>query len=191
MTDRASRSLLDLWQRITAIRWRVAWGYFGAVLLLLLADPTPRSILAGIPLVVVGEAIRIVANGSLVKDKAFTNWGIYAHIRHPLYLGSTLIGIGFMIMAWNVILAGVMVVLFLSVYRRTIKHEEEWVAELFGDEYRRWAASVGRFLPRRWAPREIKEHFMLRRAWINREQNAVLGVTGVTVILYLKYLLLG
>lgn len=183
--------MLKLWLRVTATRWRVPWGYAAALLLLIMARPTTLSISTGIPFVLLGEIIRIVANGSLVKGKELTNWGLYAHIRHPLYLGSTIIGTGFMIMAWNVYLACAMVVLFVVIYRRTIRHEEENMTELYGEKYLRWAGGVPRFLPRRLAIREIANHFRLERAWANREQKAVLGVVGATVILYLKHLLLG
>ena len=180
-----------LLERLTATRWRVAWGWVGAALLFVLARPLPGSILAGLPLVVLGEGVRILANGSLVKDKALTTWGIYAHLRHPLYVGSALIGAGFLVMARSLILLAVMLVLFLLLYRRTIRREEEKMEQLFGDDYRVWAARTQRFLPRRWAPGEIAEHFTFRRAWVNREYQALLGAIGITVVLYLKYLWLG
>jgi len=176
---------------MTATRWRVPWGYVAGLLLLVLADPTPFTIAAGIPLVLLGEMIRIVANGSLVKDKKLTTWGLYAHIRHPLYLGSALIAAGFIIMAWSIYLACIMAVLFIAVYLRTIRREEEKMEELFGVEYLDWTGDVPRFIPRRWAPREIDDNFILERAWANREQKAVLGVIGAVVILYLKYLIVG
>ena len=177
--------------RLTATRWRVAWGWAGALLLLWLARPTPYSILAGLPLVVLGEAIRILANGSLIKDKALTHQGVYNHVRHPLYTGSALIGAGFLVMAQSLILVVVMLILFMVLYLRTIRREEEKMEEFFGEAYREWAARTARFIPRRFSIREIKEHFTFRRAWVNREHDGVLGVIGVTVVLWLKYLLFG
>ncbi len=176
---------------LTATRWRVAWGWAGALLLLYLARPTPGSILAGLPLVVLGEMIRIVANGSLVKDKALTHQGIYGHVRHPLYTGSALIGVGFLVMARSPVMIAVMLTLFIVLYHRTIRREEEKMEEFFGEAYLRWAECTPRFVPRRFAPREIGEHFTFRRAWVNREHEGVLGVIGVTVVLWLKYQLLG
>jgi hypothetical protein len=177
--------------RLTATRWRVAWGWAGALLLLYLARPTPGSLLAGVPLVLLGEMIRIVANGSLVKDKALTHQGIYGHVRHPLYTGSALIGAGFLVMARSLIMVAVMLTLFVVLYLRTIRREEEKMEEFFGEAYRVWAARTPRFVPRRFRLREIGEHFTFRRAWVNREHNGVLGVVGVTVVLWLKYVLLG
>ena len=180
-----------LWQKLTSTRWRVAWGYLGAVLLLLLARPTTASVLAGLPLVAVGEAIRILANGTLVKDKKLTDWGIYAHIRHPLYVGSSLMGIGFVIMARDLVLTVVMAVLFVALYRRQIHREEEKMEAFFGEDYLRWARRTPRFLPRRFRPGEIAAHFTFQKAWVNREHEGLLGAAAVTAVLYLKYLLFG
>ena len=178
-----------MFERFTATRWRVAWGYLGAALLLLLADPVPGSMVTGLPLVVLGEAVRILANGSLIKDKRFTDFGIYAHIRHPLYVGSGLIGIGFLLMARSVALAGIFVVLFVVLYRRTILREEEKMERLYGEAFTRWAAATPRFLPRQFAPGEIARYFTFRRAWVNREHEGVLGVIGLVAILWGKYFL--
>ena len=175
--------------RLTATRWRVAWGYLGAVLLVVLADPVPASIAIGLPLVALGEAVRILANGSLIKDKRFTDFGIYAHVRHPLYVGSGLIGIGFLLMARSIVLAGLFVVLFIVLYRRTILREEEKMERLYGEAFTGWAEATPRFLPRRFAPTEIARYFTFHRAWVNREHEGVLGVIGLTAILWGKYLL--
>lgn len=179
------------WLRITATRWRVAWGYLGALLLILLAEPTPTSILIAIPFLAAGESLRILANGSLIKDKALTDSGVYAHLRHPLYVGSALIGAGFIVMARSLPLLALFLVLFSTLYRRTILREEEKMERLFGEAYTRWAAATPRFLPRRWAPGEIGARFTFRRAWVNREHEGLLGVVALTAVLYLKYRFFG
>jgi len=175
--------------RQTAGRWRITWGWAAGLLLLLLARPVPASILIGLPFVLLGELIRVVANGSLIKEKQLTNWGIYAHLRHPLYVGSTLIGFGFVIMARSVWLAIPMTLIFLLVYSRTVRREDERMEHRYGDLYREWAERVPRFFPRRLSISEIGEHFTLKRAWVNREHQGVLGVAVATGVLYLFFLL--
>lgn len=175
-------------ESITTRRWRITWGYVAALLLIVLAEPNSLSLSLGIPMVLFGEAIRIVANGTLVKDKELTNWGLYAHIRHPLYVGSMMIGTGFIIMAWNIYLFIFTLVIFAVVYRRTIEMEELKMEGYFKEKYRQWAQSTARFFPRRWALKEISGHFTFKKAWINREYDAVMGVIAGIVILYLKYL---
>ncbi len=177
--------------RQTSGRWRITWGWAAGLLLLLLARPVPASILIGLPFVLLGELIRVLANGSLIKDKQLTNWGIYAHLRHPLYVGSTLIGLGFVIMARSVWLAIPMTVIFLLVYSRTVRREDERMKTRYGDLYREWADRVPRFFPRRLSISEIREHFTLKRAWVNREHQGVLGVIVATGVLYLFFILFG
>ena len=41
-----------------------------------------------------GECLRLWAAGHLEKSKEVTRSGPYRHTRHPLYLGSSIIGIG-------------------------------------------------------------------------------------------------
>jgi hypothetical protein len=191
VSERAAGRPPTLWLGLTATRWRVAWGYLGAVLLIVLARPVPASIVAGLPLVIAGESIRIVANGSLIKDKALTNFGLYAHVRHPLYVGSALIGAGFLVMARSLYLVAIFILLFLALYRRTIATEELKMDRLFGEAYREWAAVTPRFVPRRLAIGEIREYFTFRKAWVNREHQGLLGVTALIAVLYLRYLFFG
>lgn len=191
MSDPPEETPRGLWARLTATKWRVTWGYLAALLLLALSHPTPRSIAFGLPFVLLGEVIRIIANGTLIKDKALTHQGIYAHVRHPLYTGSGLLGVGFLLMASQPLIALGFLILFVTLYRRTVLREEEKMTDFFGAAYAAWARTTPRFLPRRLAPGEIATHFTVRRAWVNREYEGVLGVIGVTAVLYLKYLFLG
>lgn len=70
-----------------------------AVWLTLLARPTPLSAALGLPLVAAGAALRLWAAGHLRKTRELVTCGPYAHVRHPLYLGSLLIGAGVLVSA--------------------------------------------------------------------------------------------
>ncbi|MFC1627563.1 methyltransferase family protein [Gemmatimonadota bacterium] len=189
MSEKQEYSRSGLLARITAGRWRITWGWAAGLMLLLLARPVPASILAGLPVVLLGELIRVLASGSLIKEKQLTNWGIYAHIRHPLYVGSTLIGLGFIVMARSVWLAIPMMAIFVLIYSRTVSWEEKRMEERYGDLYREWVDRVPRFFPRRLSVKEIREHFTLKRARVNLEHQAVLGVVVATAVLYLIFTL--
>ena len=62
-----------------------------------LAVGKPRWDLWGLPLVILGEGLRTWAAGNLIKDETLTVGGPYAFVRNPLYLGSLLSGVGFML----------------------------------------------------------------------------------------------
>ena len=75
-------------------RWRVRLGYPLAIVVLLFARPTPRSILYGALVGVVGLWLRAFAAGYLHKQEVLTVTGPYAYTRNPLYLGSAILALG-------------------------------------------------------------------------------------------------
>ena len=90
-------------------RWRVTLGFAFAVLVLYLATPTPWSLAIGATVAVAGELVRLWAAGHLEKSKEVTQSGPYRYTRHPLYLGSSLIGIGMAIGSHHLVVASIVV----------------------------------------------------------------------------------
>ncbi len=143
---------------------RLAFKYRGItpvpliILLLLVADPSVTSFALGLPLVLIGEALRFwavahaggatrtrrVGAGRLVRS------GPYARSRNPIYIGNMLILTGFAMTAriWAPWLQLAAVGYFTLQYYLIIRLEEEKLEELFGDEYRRYCSAVPRLLPR-------------------------------------------
>lgn len=73
--------------------------------------------------------------------------GPYARIRHPMYTAIFVwaMSLGFVIANWAFVLFAAWFVAYLAV--RTSR-EEQMMIERFGDEYRDYMKSTGRFLPR-------------------------------------------
>ena len=67
-------------------------------LLLVWSQPSWSSVAWGVPFVLAGVGVRVWAVGYLVKTARLTTDGPYAYVRHPLYLGTLLIGIGVLVM---------------------------------------------------------------------------------------------
>ena len=63
--------------------------------MVVLHRPTLASVWAAVPFLLIGTALRGWGAGHLVKNDALTMTGPYAYLRHPLYLGTVLIGTGF------------------------------------------------------------------------------------------------
>ena len=76
-------------------RARVTVGFLVAVAALWLARPTWASLGWGASVAAVGEYLRIWAAGHLRKGQEVTRSGPYRRLRHPLYVGSFVIGVGF------------------------------------------------------------------------------------------------
>jgi len=73
--------------------------------------------------------------------------GIYARVRHPMYLAVVLIWAGLSLGTLNLI-AGLLTMFYvLPVYLLYIKSEEEMMIEHFGDAYREYKRNVGMLIP--------------------------------------------
>ena len=158
-------------------RRRVTIGFVSAAAVLWLAQPTQRSLAAGAGVAVLGELIRIWAAGHLDKGREVTMTGPYAFTRHPLYLGSSLIGLGLAIASASGVVA-VLVLGYLAItLTAAIRTEEAHLTEKFGAAYP--AYRDGRV--------DAEERrFSLARAMRNREYRAVLGLLLVMAVLAWK-----
>jgi len=74
------------------------------------------------------------------------NTGIYAHIRHPQYLGFIIIMTGFLLQ-WPTLPTLLMFPVLVWMYIRLAKREEEESLQLFGDNYRYYMDTVPGFIP--------------------------------------------
>ena len=160
-------------------RYRVRLGFPSTVLALWLAQPTERSLAAGAIVALVGEGLRIWAAGHLEKGREVTASGPYRFSRHPLYLGSTIIGVGFAIAAASVAAACVAVAYLAITLTAAMRGEEAHLTEKFGTAYP--AYREGR------AP-DGQRRFSMTRVMSNREYRAVAGLGAVLALLWWKVL---
>jgi protein-S-isoprenylcysteine O-methyltransferase Ste14 len=158
-------------------RRRVLIGFIAGLAALILSRPTRQTLLIGAVVAVLGEAIRIWAAGHLEKGREVTISGPYRFTRHPLYLGSTIIGVGLAIAS-----ASLVVVLLVGLYlaitlTAAIATEEAHLTEKFGGAYpayREGRATGG------------QRRFSASRAMRNREYRAVIGLLAVLALLSWK-----
>lgn len=72
--------------------------------------------------------------------------GIYSHTRNPLYLGATILFLGwFFVFLYTFLL--IVTLLFLILFVLVAKWEEKELHERFGEEYEKYKESVPFFLP--------------------------------------------
>jgi protein-S-isoprenylcysteine O-methyltransferase Ste14 len=155
-------------------RRRVSLGFAFAVAVLYFARPTWRSLAAGAAIGVVGEAIRVWAAGHLEKSREVTMSGPYRFTRHPLYVGSSIMGLGVAIASRSLVVAVLMAVYLGATIGAAIRTEEAFLRRQFGDAYDAYAESRGPFVERR---------FSLRRVWRNREYRAMAGLALFALLL--------
>ena len=129
-------------------RWRVPLGFLCAAVFLLLAKPTRTALVIGACVSLLGLAIRAWAAGHIRKNAQLAISGPYAFTRNPLYLGSFLLGLGFIIAAGQLVLGLLFATLFLGIYFPVMRVEASTLAELFGNDYEVYKRSVPLFFPR-------------------------------------------
>jgi protein-S-isoprenylcysteine O-methyltransferase Ste14 len=161
-------------------RYRVPLGFVFAVGVLYFARPTWRSIAAGALVAVAGEAVRVWAAGHLEKSREVTTSGPYRWTRHPLYLGSSLMGAGVALGCRSLVVALLVLAYMGSTIAAAIRSEEAFLRERFGGAYDAYAASR--------APR-VERQFSWERAWRNREYRAMAGLVLFLVLLIARMLL--
>lgn len=74
--------------------------------------------------------------------------GVYRHIRHPMYAGYLLFGIGGMMTLANWIAGPAFFFLFGLLYLQRVRREEDLMLAQFGEKYQRYMQHTGRLLPR-------------------------------------------
>jgi protein-S-isoprenylcysteine O-methyltransferase Ste14 len=158
-------------------RWRVFLGFVFAAVVLWLATPTRQSVMIGALSAIAGELLRLWAAGHLEKSKEVTQSGPYRYTRHPLYLGSTLIGMGMIVAANDVIVALIVLAYLAFTLTAAMRSEEAHLREKFGDAYDAYAEKR--------SPR-VERAFSWERALRNREHHTVLGLAAGLIALLLK-----
>jgi protein-S-isoprenylcysteine O-methyltransferase Ste14 len=172
------------WSKI-ARRIRVPLGFVFAAAYIWLARPTLVSIVIGSCVAAAGLCIRALASGHVEKNEVLATSGPYAHTRNPLYLGSIILAIGFLIAArswWLHLIAAVIVVV---IYVPVIRSEEAFLRQRF-PEFEDYAAQVPRLFPRLRAYQRRPGSFSWHLYWKHREYNAALGAGLMIAVLIAK-----
>lgn len=172
-------------------RLRVPLGWAAGFVALVLARPRPLSLALGLPLALLGEALRLWACGHLEKTKTLATGGPYAHTRNPLYLGSVLMAAGLTVAAASPWVALAVAVYFMAFYPLVMKEEAGYLASKFGADYAAWAAAVPLFVPRLAPAGPRGSRFDWARVRANREWRTALAVPAIAALLLARGLLGG
>lgn len=163
------------------VRWlarrRVLLGFAAGAAALWLARPTPRTLAAGATVALAGEMLRIWAAGHLEKGREVTASGPYRWTRHPLYVGSSVMGVGLAIAANSMAAAALVTVYLALTIGAAVRAEEAHLTEKFGAAYPAYRDGRG--------PR-VARRFSAARAIRNREYRAVAGLLAALAILAWK-----
>lgn len=128
-------------------RLRVPSGFVLLIAFAWLSRPTEASLLRGIPLSLLGLALRAWAAGHLEKNQRLVDSGPYRHTRNPLYLGTLITAMGLAVAAQSWWVGGIFAFVFVFVYLPVMELEEQHLRNLF-PAYNTYADRVPLLLPR-------------------------------------------
>jgi len=167
-------------------RLRVPSGFLIVLVFGWFSSPTALSLEIGLPISLVGLALRAWAAGCLAKNQELAIAGPYAYTRNPLYLGTLVVAAGLSIAARSPGLGILFAAVFVFVYLPVIQNESEHLHHLFRD-YAAYAAAVPLLLPR-LTPLRSKNSNPFRFALYlkNQEYNAGAGFAAGMLFLLWK-----
>lgn len=127
------------------------------LILVFFSKPQIKTFFISIPLVLVGELLRIsslmytgeATRAKKIKAPFLATGGPYAYVRNPIYLGNFLIALGILIF-YNppFIFYPLFFLLFFIQYYLIVLEEEKFLESKFGDEYREYKRNTLRFFPK-------------------------------------------
>lgn len=185
--------------RFKNLSLRLAPIYGAGLLLLILSDIRWAALWAGAVPIAAGLLLRSWGAGHLVKNERFCVTGPYAHLRHPLYLGTLLVAVGFAFVlgGWVSLVALALVLpwFFLSYFPRKERVESERLESLYGQEFVRYRDAVPALCPRLHAwrsaagspdPGEAPARWSAECWDVNNEQGTLLAVIAGFGVLVLR-----
>src|SRR5205085_4267862 len=123
---------------MTLARLRVPLGFVAGALVLWLAQPTAVTLASGAAIAMGGECLRVWASGHLNKAREVTVSGPYRWFAHPLYVGSSVIGVGLAIACASVADAVLIAAYLIVTLTAAVSSEEAFLRRKFGDRYDRY-----------------------------------------------------
>lgn len=186
-------TLVRSWRRWAAHN-RVRVTMLFAVAYVAFSQPSASRLLLGVGLVALGQSLRLWASGCLERNVTLACSGPYAYVRHPLYLGSLIMGIGLALAVqsplWWLL---AFLLLYVAFYGPAMHVEELRLQSLFGSEYQEYMLYVGRLWPRSrrsssYTEARSRASFSWQRSLQNKELRSAAAMAALLVVQAIKLL---
>jgi protein-S-isoprenylcysteine O-methyltransferase Ste14 len=163
---------------------RVPGGFLLVAAFAWFSHPSLPSLCYGLPVSLLGLALRAWAAGHLAKDQRLTTSGPYRFLRNPLYVGTLLVAAGLVIASRSPSLGVVFAAVFFLIYLPVIQLEEQHLNRLFPD-FAAYAAQVPALVPS-FRPVGNPTPFRAALYLKNREYQALLAFLAGAILLICK-----
>lgn len=167
------------------VKKRTTFGWIFFIIVAIFGKGNFKNIISGLPFIIIGEFFRFLSSGIIKKNEVLTKEGIYSLCRNPLYFGSFLISFGFSIASHNLFIWLYFIIFFPLIYLPTIKNEEIFLENKFGEEFRKYKKEVPSFFPV-FRKINIFKGFSLKKFKENKEIINILTILILIGILLIK-----
>jgi protein-S-isoprenylcysteine O-methyltransferase Ste14 len=158
-------------------RYRVTLGFIVGAVSFGLAKPTWTTFIYGAAIAIPGEVIRLWAAGHIDKGREITRSGPYRFVRHPLYLGSTVMALGFALASGRMTVVVIVMSYMIATLGAAMWTEERALDEKFAGAYAAY---------REGRAEAVARPFTWARVVANREYRAASGlVLGLSLLVAL------
>lgn len=141
----------------------------------------------GIGIVLFGLLFRIAARGYKAEvspdGKYLITDGLYSLMRHPMYFGTLLIGLGIVLVLFKWWVFFLFLPIFLLIYIPQIQQEENQLYRRFGNEYKTYCKRIPKYFPNIYSlfKIDLRDYLFFKRVWIKREIPSLMGVIGIVI----------
>jgi len=141
----------------------------------------------GIGTVLFGFLFRISARGYKAEKswdgKKLITDGPYGLMRHPMYFGTFLIGLGIIFVLFNWWVFPLFFFVFLLIYIPQIHREEQKLQQQFDDEYMIYCKKTPKYFPRVsiFFKLDFRDYLPLKWLWIKKELISLTVVISVMI----------
>ena len=143
----------------------------------------------GIILILKGNLIRMAARSHKKKNSrqgvALVMTGLYSVVRNPMYLGTFLVGSGFVLLLWPFWILPVFAAAFYLRFNAQMRREEEFLKSNFGQIYEDYCQKTPRLFPslQNIFRLESKQFLNLKEALHTKEKWSLLAWLALAFIL--------
>ncbi|MEK6714601.1 MAG: isoprenylcysteine carboxylmethyltransferase family protein [Candidatus Omnitrophota bacterium] len=142
----------------------------------------------GIFVLLFGFLIRVIARGYKSEKswngRSLMSDGLYGLVRHPMYFGTLLIGLGIVLVLFQWWAFSVFLFVFLAIYTPQVRKEENSLLQLFGEEYKVYCRKTPKYFPNRNFFRVSPRNYLFFKwAWIKKELSSLIAVSIIIIAL--------
>lgn len=144
----------------------------------------PSSGMLGAILTIFGILLRTWAADVIIKNEKLTVSGPYTLFRHPLYIGSFLMALGYCFILGDWYLFILLFLMVVGIYLPKIREEEHKLSEKFPEEWNSFCSNTAIFFQKS-IPKKLKVTWSFNQWLHNKEYNAFFTGLLALIVLFL------